>query len=78
MGLGGQHVYRSPVTATQFSNWPTVSSRWEEDHSRRTQEALTALNSYGISGHDLEDDRLHVTGWDVRLLHCGWAFSSPV
>ena len=35
----------------------------------RTQEALKALNSYGISGHDLEDDRLHVTGWDVRLLH---------
>jgi hypothetical protein len=32
--------------------------------------ALTALNTYGIGGHDLEDGRLHVTGWDDRLLHC--------
>lgn len=35
----------------------------------RAREALTALNSHGISGHDCEDGRLHVTGWDVRLLH---------
>ena len=33
------------------------------------KEALKALNAYGISGHDLEDSRLHVTGWDARLLH---------
>jgi len=33
------------------------------------KEALKALNAYGISGHDLEDGRLHVTGWDARLLH---------
>ena len=31
--------------------------------------ALSALNGYGIGGHDLEDGRLHVTGWDGRLLH---------
>lgn len=41
----------------RMSSWP------------RAREALTGLNSYGISGHDLEDGRLHVTGWDVRLLH---------
>lgn len=35
----------------------------------RAREALTALNSHGISGHDCEDGRLHITGWDVRLLH---------
>ena len=32
--------------------------------------ALIALNTYGIGGHNLEDGRLHVTGWDDRLLHC--------
>lgn len=31
--------------------------------------ALNSLNAYGIGGHDLEDGRLHVTGWDRRLLH---------
>ena len=31
--------------------------------------ALNSLNAYGIGGHDLEDGRLHVTGWDGRLLH---------
>lgn len=31
--------------------------------------ALKALNAYGIGGHDLDDGRLHVTGWDDRLLH---------
>jgi len=31
--------------------------------------ALIALNTYGIGGHNLEDGRLHVTGWDDRLLH---------
>lgn len=33
------------------------------------RDALTALNAHGLSGHDLEDGRLHVTGWDIRLLH---------
>lgn len=33
------------------------------------RDALTALNAYGISGHDCGDGRLHVTGWDIRLLH---------
>lgn len=31
--------------------------------------ALKALNAFGIGGHDLEDGRLHITGWDGRLLH---------
>jgi hypothetical protein len=31
--------------------------------------ALTVLNAFGVGGHDLEDGRLHVTGWDRRLLH---------
>ena len=31
--------------------------------------ALKALNAFGIGGHDLEDGRLHITGWDRRLLH---------
>ena len=31
--------------------------------------ALNSLNAYGIGGHDLEDGRLHVTGWNGRLLH---------
>ncbi len=33
------------------------------------RDVLTALNAYGISGHDYGDGRLHVTGWDTRLLH---------
>ena len=33
------------------------------------REALTRLTGHGISAHDLEDGRLHATGWDVRLLH---------
>lgn len=33
------------------------------------RDALTALNAHGISGHDCQDGRLHVTGWDIRLLH---------
>lgn len=35
----------------------------------QARDALTALNAYGISGHDGQDGRLHVTGWDIRLLH---------
>lgn len=35
----------------------------------RAGSALKALNAFGIGGHDLEDGRLHVTGWDPRLLH---------
>ncbi len=35
----------------------------------RARDALTALNAHGISGHDCQDGRLHVTGWDIRLLH---------
>lgn len=31
--------------------------------------ALKALNAFGIGGHDLEDGRLHITGWDGQLLH---------
>jgi hypothetical protein len=53
-------VVRDPLDATtwvRMSSWP------------RAREALTGLNSHGVSGHDLEDGRLHVTGWDVRLLH---------
>lgn len=30
---------------------------------------LKVLNAFGIGGYDLEDGRLHVTGWDSRLLH---------
>lgn len=43
--------------------WARMAS-WS--HAR---EALTALNAHGISGHDCQDGRLHVTGWDIRLLH---------
>jgi hypothetical protein len=53
-------VVRDPLDDTiwvRLSSWP------------RAREALTALNSHGVSGHDLEDGRLHLTGWDVRLLH---------
>ena len=35
----------------------------------RASLALSSLNAYGIGGHDLEDGRLHITGWDDRLLH---------
>ncbi len=35
----------------------------------RASLALNSLNAYGIGGHDLEDGRLHITGWDDRLLH---------
>jgi hypothetical protein len=35
----------------------------------RASSALRKLNAFGIGGHDLEDGRLHVTGWDSRLLH---------
>ncbi len=53
-------VVRDPLDDTtwvRMSSWP------------RAREALTGLNAHGLSGHDLEDGRLHVTGWDVRLLH---------
>jgi hypothetical protein len=53
-------VVRDPLDDTawvRMSSWPAA------------RQALTALHSYGVSGHDLEDGRLHVTGWDVRLLH---------
>ncbi|MGI8868150.1 MAG: hypothetical protein ACR2F6_04685 [Mycobacteriales bacterium] len=53
-------VVRDPLDGTawvRMTSWPYA------------REALTALNSHGISGHDREDGRLHVTGWDVRLLH---------
>lgn len=39
------------------------------DSWSHAREALTALNAHGISGHDCQDGRLHVTGWDLRLLH---------
>ena len=49
---------------------PLDGTVWVRMSSRQSaREALTALNSYGISGHDRQDGRLHVTGWDVRLLH---------
>ena len=35
----------------------------------RAATALNVINAHGIAGHDLEDGRLHVTGWDRRLLH---------
>lgn len=34
----------------------------------RAREALRALNGYGLAGRDHEDGRLHVTGFDARLL----------
>lgn len=59
-GDGGlAEVVGDPLDGTawvRMASWP------------RAREALTALNSHGISGHDCEDGRLHVTGWDVRLL----------
>ncbi len=36
---------------------------------KQAASALKALNAFGIGGFDLEDGRLHVTGWDSRLLH---------
>ncbi len=53
-------VAHDPLDGTvwvRMSSWPGAN------------EALKALNAHGISGHDLGDSRLHVTGWDVRLLH---------
>ena len=53
-------VVRDPLDDTtwvRLSSWP------------RAREALIGLNSHGVSGHDLGDGRLHVTGWDIRLLH---------
>lgn len=35
----------------------------------RAVAALNVLNAHGIAGHDLENGGLHVTGWDLRLLH---------
>ena len=32
-------------------------------------QALKDLNDFGLGGHDFDDGRLHVTGWDRRLLH---------
>ncbi len=53
-------VAHDPLDGTvwvRMSSWPGANA------------ALKALNAHGISGHDLGDGRLHVTGWDVRLLH---------
>lgn len=36
---------------------------------KQAASTLKALNAFGIGGHDLEDGRLHITGWDSRLLH---------
>lgn len=62
-GTGTGTVVEAARDPLDGSTWVRMSS-WP-----RAREALTALNSHGISGHDLEDSRLHVTGWDVRLLH---------
>lgn len=35
----------------------------------RAATALNVLSAHGIACHDLENGRLHVTGWDPRLLH---------
>lgn len=57
---GDVEVVGDPLDGTA---WVAMAS-W--CHAR---DALTALNAYGISGHDCQDGRLHVTGWDIRLLH---------
>jgi hypothetical protein len=55
--LDATHDPLDGSTWVRLSSWP------------RARESLTALNAHGIAGRDLEDCRLHVTGWDVRLLH---------
>jgi len=53
-------VAHDPLDGTiwvRMSSWPCA------------REAMKVLNAHGISAHDLEDCRLHVTGWDARLLH---------
>ena len=54
------HVARDPLDDIV---WVRMPSRLD------ARQALTVLNTYGIGGRELDDGRLHVTGWDVRLLH---------
>ena len=51
---------RDPLDDTTWIRLPSLAA---------SREALTRLTAHGISAHDLEDGRLHATGWDVRLLH---------
>lgn len=62
---------RSGGTAVEVvRDHPFDDTTWVRMSSRPcAREALTGLNSYSVSGHDLEDGWLHVSGWDVRLLH---------
>lgn len=55
-------VVSSQLDPLDGSVWVTMSS-WP-----LAREALRALNAYGLAGRDLEDSRLHVTGFDARLL----------
>jgi hypothetical protein len=53
-------VETDPLDGTvwiRMSSWP------------RAEEARKALHAYGINAHDTRDCRLHVIGWDARLLH---------
>ena len=43
--------------------WVCMSSRDGADA------AVRALGVHGLAGQDVDDGRLHVTGWDTRLLH---------
>ena len=62
------HTANDSVTAVAHD--PLDGTVWVRmSSSPGANEALKALNAHGISGHDLGDSRLHVTGWDVRLLH---------
>lgn len=48
---------------------PLDGSAWVRLTSEpRVQEAATALQAFGLAVADRQDNRLQVTGWDVRLL----------
>jgi hypothetical protein len=55
----GVDIVRDPLDGTL---WVRMSSR------TATNETLKALDAHGVGAHDVNDHRIRVTGWDMRLM----------
>jgi hypothetical protein len=55
----GVDIVRDPLDGAL---WVRMSSR------TATDETLKALNAHGVGAHDVNDHRIRVTGWDMRLM----------